>query len=150
MSAQLAKLLEPLRIEARANLDQARKDADAAGPGRRLLRVDLLSLPKALADPVLSEPTTKALLAAFATTQGVLGAPGCECFTCGSRWAAARAPGAAALIRMTRPDQVNLGLICKQCRDQPRARRRKGIVAAARQVFGAEEEVFLAPAGGRA
>jgi hypothetical protein len=149
MSSQLSELLEPLRIEARANLDKARKDADAAGPGRRLMRVDLVSLRKALADPVLKEPMVKAMVAAFAASQGMAGGPVCECLTCGSRWAKDRSPGTAALIRMTRPDQISVALVCKQCVGQSRSRLRKAIVAAARQVFGADEEVLLAP-GGRA
>jgi hypothetical protein len=91
----------------------------------------------------------KAMLAAFAASQGVPGGPVCECLTCGRHWAKERSPGAVSLIRMTQPDQISLALICRQCLDQPRSRLRKAIVAAARQLFGADEEVLLAP-GGRA
>jgi hypothetical protein len=149
MTVQFAELFEQFKAEARANLDQARADADAAGPGRRMMRVDLLSLHEALADPILSEPTCKVMAAAFFAHRGMTGGPVCECFTCGARWTKDRLPGAAALIRMTRPDQLSIALTCRQCLGQPRSRRRKAIVDAARQLFGADEEVLLAP-GGRA
>ena len=149
MSSQLTKLLEPIKVEARANLDKARKDADAAGPGRRMMQVDLLSLHEALADPVLKEPTSKALFAARATAQGLTGGPVCECLCCGGCWTDDRRPGAAATIRTTRPDQVSLALICWQCLAQPRSRLRKAIVAVMKEHFGGDEEVLLAP-GGRA
>ena len=96
---ELTQMLEPLKVEARANLNQARKNADAAGPGRRLLRVDLLSLRRALLDPVLGEAMHQAMFAAFAASQGVAGGPCCDCLVCGGHWAKARLPGMAATIR---------------------------------------------------
>ena len=147
---ELTQMLEPLKVEARANLDQARKDADAAGTRRRLLRVDLLSLRGALLDPVLGEAMHQAMFAAFAASQGVAGGPCCDCLVCGGRWAKARLPGLGATIRVTRPEQLSIALICKPCRDLPRARLRRRIVAVMKEHFGGDEEVFLAPAAGRA
>src|SRR3712207_5082958 len=102
MSAQLAELFERLKIEARASLDKARVDADTASPGRRLMRVDLVPLREALADPVLREHTTAIMFAAFAAYRGMTGGPACDCLVCGSRWAKDRLPGAVALIHVTR------------------------------------------------
>jgi hypothetical protein len=147
LPGELARMFEELKVEARASLDQARQDADAAGPGRRLLRVDLLSLREALLDPVLGEAMHQAMFAAFATTQGVAGGPTCDCLVCGERWAKSRLPGLAAMIRVTGPDQLSIALVCKQCRDLPRARLRKRIVAVMKEHFGADEEALLGPGG---